>query len=64
MSHWIIVPILLPLLSGLILLFGARWSRPLTRLISLAGLLLMLAAEVYLLRVASSGDLALYALGN
>jgi multicomponent K+:H+ antiporter subunit D len=64
LSHWIIVPVVLPLLAGggLVLLERVRpaWVRE----VSLASVLLQLAVAVHLLAWADSGRVGAYLLGN
>ena len=63
MSHWIIVPILLPLFTAvlLILLSGRR---TLIRSLSLLSVTALLATSIGLLLQANAGEIQLYALGN
>jgi len=62
-SHWIIVPILLPLFTAvlLILLSGRR---TLIRSLSLLSVTALLATSIGLLLQANAGEIQLYALGN
>ena len=64
MSHAIILPILLPLFIGALLLVGHSWSRTLKRGISLVGCLALLPVCAYLVVLAGTGQLQVYALGN
>ena len=63
MSHWIIAPILLPLLSAvaMILLSGRR---ALIRTLSFLSATALLAISIYLFIQARDGEIHLYALGN
>lgn len=63
MSHWILIPILLPLFTGLALLI---WSDRIcvTRAISATSALALLAVDLLLLQRAAEGTISLYALGN
>lgn len=63
MSHWIIVPVLLPLFTAvlLILLSGRR---ALIRSLSLLSATALLATSMLLLGQANDGEIRLYALGN
>jgi multicomponent K+:H+ antiporter subunit D len=63
-NHWIIAPILLPLLTALTLLIGARMGMRRARVVSLTSFVLLLGVELYLLQVVTSGAISLYALGN
>lgn len=62
MSHWLILPILLPLFAGSLLLLplAERWQRGLSLLAALA----LIPLSLLLIRTAASGDLSVYALGN
>ncbi|MEB4996864.1 monovalent cation/H+ antiporter subunit D [Pseudomonas aeruginosa] len=62
MSHWLILPILLPLFVGSLLLLplAERWQRGLSLLAALA----LIPLSLLLIRTAASGDLSVYALGN
>ena len=62
MSHWLILPILLPLFAGSLLLLplAERWRRGLSLLAALA----LIPLSLLLMRTAASGDLSVYALGN
>ncbi|MCW8958339.1 MAG: monovalent cation/H+ antiporter subunit D [Gammaproteobacteria bacterium] len=64
MSHWIILPIVLPLLSGLLLLMGRSSALLRKRLLSLLSTLMLLPLALYLLYLSSDGDYQVYALGN
>lgn len=63
MSHWILIPILLPLFTGLLLLI---WSGRIsvTRSLSVASAVVLLAVDLLLLQRAGEGAVSLYALGN
>lgn len=62
MSHWLILPILVPLFAGSLLLLplAERWQRGLSLLAALA----LIPLSLLLIRTAASGDLSVYALGN
>jgi len=64
MNHWVVLAVVLPLLSGsLLILLGERnivWQRALN-LLSCAALL---ALSVHLLILADSGEISVYLLGN
>ena len=64
MSHAIILPILLPMFFGALLLVGHSWSREVKRGISLVGCLALLPVCLYLVQLAGTGQLQVYALGN
>lgn len=64
MSHWIIAPILLPLVTGLITLLFAGKSIVLVRNFSLASAALLVLCAVYLVVEAANGTVIVYALGN
>ncbi len=64
MNHWVIAPIVLPLVAGALLLLleksASRWVRP----VSMAAVLALLLIAVHLLRQADAGDVQAYLLGN
>ncbi|WP_237044785.1 monovalent cation/H+ antiporter subunit D [Aquipseudomonas alcaligenes] len=63
MSHWPILPILLPLFAGALLLILPSHER-LKRTLSLLATLALLPLSLYLLRLADDGQLRVYALGD
>jgi multicomponent K+:H+ antiporter subunit D len=64
MSHWIILPILLPLLSGIGLLLGERYGWVFIRTLNIFATATLLALAVMLLISASKGDYQVYFLGH
>jgi multicomponent K+:H+ antiporter subunit D len=63
MSHFLVLPIILPALTGaLLLFFGGRLA--ITRVISFMSCLVLLAISVHLLSEANLGAIQTYALGN
>ena len=64
MNHLLIFPILLPLFTGLLLLFCAKFGLPWARIISLGSATLLVALSLVLLQRAGAGMPELYALGN
>jgi multicomponent K+:H+ antiporter subunit D len=64
LSHWIIVPVVLPLLAGGTLVLLERWRPALVREASLAAVLAQLAVAVHLLVHAAGGSVSAYLLGN
>lgn len=64
MNHWLIVPIILPLLTAVLLLFVSRGARQRQRVISGASTLLLLLASVWLMLLAGDGSYHVYQLGN
>lgn len=64
MSHLLIFPVLLPLLSGLLLLLIPARYRMLTHILSLISTAALVIISVQLLLAANSGTLTVYALGN
>lgn len=64
MSHWITLPIILPLLSGLILLFGARAGMGVQRAFATIATAGLLAVSLVLLAQSADGDYQVYALGD
>lgn len=65
-SHWLFLPLLLPLLIGVsLLLIDNREQRPaLQRIVSIAGSVALVPVSIVLLLSAGSGDIMIYALGN
>lgn len=63
MSHWPILPILVPLLAGAQLLILPSHER-LKRALSLLATLALLPLSIYLLQLAGDGQLRVYALGG
>ncbi|MZR63269.1 monovalent cation/H+ antiporter subunit D [Alcanivorax sp. DP30] len=64
MSHWIIAPILLPALAGLLLLLEVRERHRLRRLTGLLSCAALLAVAVVLVGQAWDGTYTVYKLGN
>lgn len=64
MSHMIIMPVLLPLLTGILLLLASGRSILLLRAISLLSVGALVAVCLSLLNSAASGTIEVYALGN
>lgn len=64
MSHWILLPVLLPMLTALTLLIGARLGMHFSRVVSLLGAVALLGVELQLLNIAQGDTITLYALGN
>jgi multicomponent K+:H+ antiporter subunit D len=64
MSHWIVVPILLPALMASILLIGARYDIVLARVFSLFSSAALLAVAIALLNTVTDGSILTYQLGN
>lgn len=64
MNHAIILPVLLPLVAAVLLLFAARRGLALQRALSLAATLTLLAVGVQLLMASAGGAVQVYALGN
>ncbi|MEJ2382235.1 MAG: monovalent cation/H+ antiporter subunit D [Gammaproteobacteria bacterium] len=64
MNHWVIVPIVLPLCTGIALLFVGRGNRPLQRTLGLGAALALLGVDLALLGSAREGVVHVYALGN
>lgn len=63
MNHWIIAPLLLPLLTAVLLVFLSG-RRSLIRALSLVSATGLLLIAITLVRQANDGDIHLYALGN
>lgn len=64
MSHWIILPVLLPALMASILVIGARRDLVLARVLSISSCVLLLGFSIGLLVLANGGETQTYALGN
>lgn len=64
MSHWIIVPVVLPLLSGIALLFAARYGLTFQRVLNAAATAALVPLGIALLAFAAEGNYQVYALGN
>ena len=64
MTHWLIAPILIPLLGGILQVFMGYAPISLRRTLALATTLLMLVSAVVLLILASDGSYRIYAFGN
>ncbi|SEQ81381.1 multicomponent K+:H+ antiporter subunit D [Loktanella sp. DSM 29012] len=64
MTHWLILPILLPGMLAAILVMVTRYHRVLQRTFSLAGSVLTLALAIGLFWRASDGTIDIYQLGN
>ncbi len=64
MSHLLIAPLLLPLLTAILLIFLSGRSLRLIRCLSLVSAVLLVAIASRLLVIANDGDIHLYALGN
>ncbi len=64
MNHWLIAPILIPLLGGVLQAFMGYAPISLRRTLALATTVLLLVATIVLLVMASDGSYRLYAFGN
>ncbi|WP_092885366.1 monovalent cation/H+ antiporter subunit D [Roseicitreum antarcticum] len=64
MSHWIIVPIILPALIAPLLVLSARYDIVLQRVISLASVVFLLGVTVALTWTAAGGTVEVYEMGN
>ena len=64
MNHMLLVPILLPLICGALLMTLSRRSLRLARAMSTGSVLLLLICALYILALANSGEIHVYALGN
>ncbi|MGF1614816.1 MAG: monovalent cation/H+ antiporter subunit D [Gammaproteobacteria bacterium] len=64
MSHWLMAPILLPLVTGLVLLLAARWPLARQRSLSVVSSVALLPLAGYLLALSLDDGYRLYALGN
>ncbi len=64
MAHWITFPVLLPLATGILLIFMARASLDAKRAVSIISTLVSLPVMGVLVAQAMGGDYQVYALGN
>jgi multicomponent K+:H+ antiporter subunit D len=64
LSHLLIAPLLLPLLTAVLLIFLSGRSLLLVRSLSLVSTSLLVALAFYLVHIANDGQIHLYALGN
>ncbi len=64
MSHWLIAPILIPLLGGILQAFMGYAPISLRRTLALASTVLLLVSTLVLLSMAADGSLRIYAFGN
>ncbi len=64
MSHLLIAPLLLPLLTAVLLIFLSGRSLLLIRSLSIIATVVLLAISIALLQIANDGQIHLYALGN
>ncbi|WLD59126.1 monovalent cation/H+ antiporter subunit D [Salinispirillum sp. LH 10-3-1] len=64
MQHWITLPILWPLLTGVLLIFMARAGRDAKRAVSLVSALVSLPIMILLVQQAMTDQIQVYALGN
>ena len=64
MNHWIIAPVLIPALAGMLLLLEVRERHRLRRITGLLSCAAMLATALFLGDQAWGGEITVYALGN
>ena len=64
MGHWLIMPVLLPMVAAILILLTARMGRVVERSISLLAMLGLLLVAVALLNTSLQGDYQVYAVGN
>ncbi len=64
MTHWLILPILVPAMLAAMLVLVARYHLTIQRVFSVAGSLVMLGLAIGLFWQASDGTVSLYLLGN
>jgi len=64
MNHWIIAPVLLPLLAGIVLLLGARLALRWQRLLNVIATTALVPLSIVLLVMAAGGDYFVYTLGD
>jgi len=63
-NHWLIMPVLLPMVAAILMLLTARMGRAVERGISLLAMLSLVLVAVVLLKTTLSGDYQVYAVGN
>jgi multicomponent K+:H+ antiporter subunit D len=64
MTHWVVLPVVLPAMLAAILVLAARYHLVLQRIFSMAGTLAMFALAVGLFWQASDGTITVYQLGD
>lgn len=64
MSHWIIAPILIPALAGMLLLLEVRERHRLRRFTGLLSAAALIAVTVFLMAQSAHGHMTVYQLGN
>ena len=64
MNHWIIAPVLIPALAGMLLLLEVRERHRLRRITGLLSCAALLATAIFLGDQAWGGEITVYALGN
>ena len=64
MNHWLIAPILIPLIGGFLQIFMGYAPLSLRRTLGLATTALLLASTIFLLLMADDGSYRAYAFGN
>ena len=64
MTHWLILPIVLPAMLAAFMVLAARYHLLIQRVLSVAGTLALLMLAVGLFWQASDGTVSLYQLGN
>ncbi|QFS81756.1 Na(+)/H(+) antiporter subunit D [Roseivivax sp. THAF40] len=64
MTHWIVLPIIIPAMLAAFVILAARYHREIQRVASIAGTLASLAVSIGLFVQASDGTLTLYQLGD
>ncbi len=63
-NHIVIVPVILPLLFGILLLLLQNYSIQVKRILSITAVIVQIVAVTTLLNIVSSGEILTYALGN
>ncbi len=64
MNHWMVFPVIIPMLTAMLCVLIGDRLLPVKRILGLAGILGTLATAIYMLTVAASGEMVVYALGN
>ena len=60
MSHWVVLPVLIPLIAGALLLLAGRAGRGVERTLGLAATAALLPLAILLLVRAAEGELLVY----
>ncbi len=64
MGHWLIMPVLLPMIAAIIILLMARAGQTVERAVSLLAMLALLTVAMVLFEASRGGDYQVYAVGD